>query len=72
MILGPGEFRVIFCDSIDIDARARRTAVGELDTGFSLSKAGATVELYQCTVVPARRFDAHVPDLEFGHLVRPG
>ena len=43
--LGPGEFRVVFCDSKDTNAGAE-TALGELDTGYNLSKDGATVALW--------------------------
>ena len=41
-VLGPGEFRVVFCDSA---AGPSTDPVGELDTGFNLSKDGATVTL---------------------------
>ena len=44
VILGPGEFRVVFCDSSDTTPTTE-DAVGELDTGYSISKAGATLEL---------------------------
>ena len=44
VILGPGAFRVIFCDSADTNTSAE-DPLGELDTGFSLSKDGATLEL---------------------------
>ena len=46
-VLGPGEFRVIFGDSnmtsLELSAE---TALGELDTGFTLSKSGATITLW--------------------------
>ena len=45
VILGPGEFRVVFCDSRDTNTSQRGDPLGELDTGFNLSKAGATLEL---------------------------
>ena len=44
VILGPGAFRVIFCDSADTNTSAE-DPLGELDTGFNLSKDGATLEL---------------------------
>jgi hypothetical protein len=46
VVLGPGEFRVVFCDSNYTAAElSAEDAVGELDTGFNLNKAGATVRL---------------------------
>ena len=46
VVLGPGEFRVVFCDSTETTVElGAENAVGELGTGFDLSKDGATVEL---------------------------
>ena len=44
VILGPGAFRVIFCDSSDTNT-SEEDPLGELNTGFNLSKDGATVQL---------------------------
>ena len=46
-ILGPGEFRVVFGDSaMTSQELAAETPLGELNTGFNLSKSGATITLW--------------------------
>ena len=54
VILGPGEFRVVFCDSA---ATPSTDPMGELDTGYNLSKDGATVQLLNTSggTGPSRR-----------------
>ena len=69
VILGPGEFRVIFCDANDTTPNTE-TALGELDTGFNLSKAGATVQLINATsaVVNSLTYPALSSDTSYGPL----
>ncbi|MGA2254755.1 MAG: lamin tail domain-containing protein, partial [Thermoguttaceae bacterium] len=67
VVLGPGEFRVIFCDSSDTSPNTE-DAVGELDTGFNLSKAGATVELINTSsaVISSLTYPALSSDTSYG------
>ncbi len=71
VVLGPGEFRVIFCDSnYTAQELAAETALGELDTGFNLSKAGATVQLINASsaVVNSLTYPALSSDTSYGPL----
>ena len=67
MVLGPGEFRVVFCDSSDTTPNAEN-AVGELDTGFNLSKGGATLELINASsaVISSLTYPALSSDTSYG------
>ena len=71
-ILGPGEFRVVFCDSNDTSPDTE-TALGELDTGFNLSKAGATLTLWNepsgtGTAISTLTYPALSSDTSYGPL----
>ena len=68
--LVPGAFRVIFCDSNDTST-ARRTRWASW-TRASISARTALRSSLSIRPPLHRRLDAHLPDLEFGHLVRPG
>ncbi|MGA2035741.1 MAG: lamin tail domain-containing protein, partial [Thermoguttaceae bacterium] len=61
--LGPGEFRVIFCDSTPTT-----DPVGELHTNFNLSKSGSTVELINGSdaVVSSLTYPALSSDTSYG------
>ena len=63
VVLGPGEFRVIFCDST-----SATDPVLELHTNFNLSKAGATVELINASsaVVSTLTYPALSSDTSYG------
>ncbi len=68
-ILGPGEFRVIFGDSNYTSTElSEETALGELDTGFNLSKAGATLELLNSSdaVVSSLTYPSLSSDTSYG------
>ena len=71
VVLGPGAFRVIFCDSSDTNTTGE-DPLGELDTGFNLSKAGATVELINTPVSPSAistlTYPALTSDTSYGPL----
>ncbi|MGA2068975.1 MAG: lamin tail domain-containing protein, partial [Thermoguttaceae bacterium] len=69
VVLGPGEFRVIFCDSnLTASELSAEDAVGELDTGFNLSKDGATVELLDTSsaVISSLTYPALNSDTSYG------
>ena len=63
--IGPGEYRVIFCDSTPTT-----DPLGELHTSFNLSKSGSTLELINATnsVVSSLTY----PAMSVGHLLRHG
>ncbi len=65
VVLGPGEFRVVFCDSTPTT-----DPVGELHSDFNLSKAGATVELLNTssTVISTLTYPALSSDTSYGPL----
>ena len=69
VVLGPGAFRVIFCDSNDTLTSAE-DPLGELDTGFNLSKDGATLELINTpptsTVVSTLTYPTLSSDTSYG------
>ncbi len=68
-ILGPGAFRVIFCDSNDTNTSAE-DPLGELDTGFNLSKDGATLDLINTSaaIVSSLTYPALSSDTSYGPL----
>ena len=65
VVLGPGEFRVVFCDSTPTT-----DPVGELHSSFNLSKAGATVELLNTssTVISTLTYPTLSSDTSYGPL----
>ncbi len=73
-ILGPGEFRVIFGDSnMTSSELSAETAFGELDTGFNLSKDGATLSLWNNvtqsgTAISTLTYPALASDTSYGPL----
>ncbi|MGA2068682.1 MAG: lamin tail domain-containing protein, partial [Thermoguttaceae bacterium] len=69
VILGPGESRVIFCDSADTNTTGENP-LGELDTGYNLSKSGATLELLDSggTLISSMPYPAMSSDTSYGPL----
>ena len=63
VVLGPGEFRVVFCD-----ATPTTDPVGELHTNFNLSKSGSTLELINASsaVVSSLTYPALSSDTSYG------